>query len=413
MKKLAFKGERPVSPDHGGSNRQSKRAAGSPLEASESKRVTRSQTHPPPPTASIKVPEKRKRDDAPTLPASKRPAKGPSSQPASVPPPAKRLLRSSASSLDMPMAQDGGRGLQPAAPSHPSSKPKPEKKVKAVPAEPEAQKGAASSKPKPEKKAEAVSAEAKAQEGAATSKPKPEKKVKAVSAEAKAQKGAAASKPKPEKKAKAVSAEPKAQKVSFPREFPPYQLPNRQTRPVAPGYHWSDNLLSYMQNPELFKDWIFWADDESMVIFDAYPKARAHLLVMPRPVPDRGLIQEIYSMSREHLGLLDRLEEVGRWLVKGLSARPECAAGFYVGFHGSPSMKPLHMHVISRDMDSECMKSKRHWNSSTSANMVTVGRLRAEIERHGSFRPELRRLPADSLRHPRSSRLSIISDLQR
>eukprot|EP00899_Mesostigma_viride_P007032 jgi/Mesvir1/1632/Mv05068-RA.1 len=253
--------------------------------------------------------------------------------------------------------------------------------------------------------------------------------------------------------------------VTFPAEFPVLRFPDRQTRPVAAGYHWSDGLLSHLEKPDLFKEWIFWCNDEFMVIFDAYPKARVHLLVMPRPnapatisnhpragdssaatwqgtqqstsatAPQHsnhfgvehsnrfgvehsnrfgapresstgaqgtgwvqapasgreGLIQEIYSLTRDHLGLLDRLKSVGDWLVQGLSQVHEGRAGVFVGFHGSPSMRPLHMHVISRDMDSECLKKKRHWNSFTSGNLVSVGRVRAEIERHGSFRPELRR----------------------
>lgn len=36
---------------------------------------------------------------------------------------------------------------------------------------------------------------------------------------------------------------------------------------------------------------------------------------------------------------------------------------FEIGFHAQPSMRHLHMHVISTDFDSPTLKTQRHWNS--------------------------------------------------
>lgn len=36
---------------------------------------------------------------------------------------------------------------------------------------------------------------------------------------------------------------------------------------------------------------------------------------------------------------------------------------FKIGYHAAPSMHRLHLHVISRDFQSVCMKTKKHWNS--------------------------------------------------
>lgn len=33
------------------------------------------------------------------------------------------------------------------------------------------------------------------------------------------------------------------------------------------------------------------------------------------------------------------------------------------GYHAIPSMSQLHLHMISQDFDSPCLKTKRHWNS--------------------------------------------------
>ena len=36
---------------------------------------------------------------------------------------------------------------------------------------------------------------------------------------------------------------------------------------------------------------------------------------------------------------------------------------FRIGYHCVPSLKLLHLHVISADFDSACLKNKKHWNS--------------------------------------------------
>nr|BAE87889.1 unnamed protein product [Macaca fascicularis] len=36
---------------------------------------------------------------------------------------------------------------------------------------------------------------------------------------------------------------------------------------------------------------------------------------------------------------------------------------FRLGYHAIPSMSHVHLHVISQDFDSPCLKNKKHWNS--------------------------------------------------
>lgn len=40
----------------------------------------------------------------------------------------------------------------------------------------------------------------------------------------------------------------------------------------------------------------------------------------------------------------------------------EPEAKFYVGYHAVPSMKLLHLHVISDDFDSQRLRKLHHWN---------------------------------------------------
>ena len=43
---------------------------------------------------------------------------------------------------------------------------------------------------------------------------------------------------------------------------------------------------------------------------------------------------------------------------------------FALGFHAAPSMRQLHLHVISLDFASEALKNKKHWNSFATAFLV-------------------------------------------
>lgn len=38
---------------------------------------------------------------------------------------------------------------------------------------------------------------------------------------------------------------------------------------------------------------------------------------------------------------------------------------FRIGYHAQPSLDQLHLHVISKDFDSEFLKTKKHFNSFT------------------------------------------------
>ena len=45
---------------------------------------------------------------------------------------------------------------------------------------------------------------------------------------------------------------------------------------------------------------------------------------------------------------------------------------FRYGFHAIPSMRQLHLHVISQDLDSAAMKNKKHWNSFSTGFFVAA-----------------------------------------
>lgn len=112
--------------------------------------------------------------------------------------------------------------------------------------------------------------------------------------------------------------------------------------------HWSFGLLSSMDDPNYFVQ----SDDLVTVIRDKYPKAEFHYLVIPREN-----ISSLKDVTYKHLPLLKHMEHIGQSLAQ-ISKRH-----FKMGYHAQPSMHRLHLHVISDDMNSSCLKTKKHWNS--------------------------------------------------
>ena len=52
-----------------------------------------------------------------------------------------------------------------------------------------------------------------------------------------------------------------------------------------------------------------------------------------------------------------------------------------------PSMRQLHMHIVSQDFDSPCMKNKKHWNSFTTTFFRDSKGVIEELKSTGSVRP--------------------------
>ncbi|KAI5121692.1 hypothetical protein M0805_002767 [Coniferiporia weirii] len=128
--------------------------------------------------------------------------------------------------------------------------------------------------------------------------------------------------------------------------------------------------------------------EHTLTIFDAFPKAHFHFLVLPR-VP-----QAAPGIRVEHLTSLRTLlasEGSGKGKGKGKEKenmvvtllrhmRDDAASvralveaemrerygfvwGVNVGFHAVPSMDHIHLHVISSDLCAPALKTKKHYNS--------------------------------------------------
>ncbi|XP_062905081.1 aprataxin isoform X2 [Mobula hypostoma] len=214
---------------------------------------------------------------------------------------------------------------------------------------------------------------------------------------------------------------------------------------------WSQGLKVSMQDPKLQ----VYKDDTVVVIKDKYPKARFHWLVLPWES-----ITSLKAVRKDHLNLLQHMNEVGEKLVR------ECvdskALRFRLGYHAIPSMRTplyseavssglgllnhrkhplhihpieafqhltgfnevtphsselrhMHLHVISQDFDSPCLKTKKHWNSFNTDYFLESQDVMKMVEENGKVivkddMPELLKMPL--LCHVCRQQLSTIPQLK-
>lgn len=150
------------------------------------------------------------------------------------------------------------------------------------------------------------------------------------------------------------------------------KTPSKETPPTARKGHWSQGLASSMEDPNL----IVRSDDRCVVIKDVYPKARYHYLVLPK-----SSISSLRVLDASHVDLLTHILSVGRDLVK----EEHSSLSFRYGYHAVPSMARLHMHVISQEFDSPCLKNKKHWNSFTTDFFVNADEVIDRLKSKGAI----------------------------
>ncbi|KAJ0166018.1 Aprataxin-like protein [Colletotrichum tanaceti] len=164
-----------------------------------------------------------------------------------------------------------------------------------------------------------------------------------------------------------------------------------------------DGLGAYIEDPSSFPaSRVIYHNDDFVAINDLYPKASIHTLLLPRS-PKHSLLHPfeafenaefLASVQKEVLKLKDLVaKELQRRFGKGskaeeareavLDGRVEPESGalpqgrdwhaeIIAGIHAHPSMNHLHIHVLSRDMYSECMKHRKHYNSFNTPFLIDV-----------------------------------------
>ncbi|XP_023760223.1 transcription factor bHLH140 [Lactuca sativa] len=125
---------------------------------------------------------------------------------------------------------------------------------------------------------------------------------------------------------------------------------------------WAQALYKIAMNPEKHGNDVIEILDDVVVLNDVYPKAQKHVLVVARV---KGL-ESLSDVGEEHLPILRTMHDVGlKWAQTFLKENESLV--FRLGYHSAPSMRQLHLHVISQDFDSKHLKNKKHWNSFNSS----------------------------------------------
>ncbi|KAF9457176.1 HIT-like domain-containing protein [Collybia nuda] len=111
----------------------------------------------------------------------------------------------------------------------------------------------------------------------------------------------------------------------------------------------------------------------SLTIYDAFPKSIFHFLVLPRMAKE-DTTSDLTSLKTVLMGdkayakkIISALAGDAKILGDEIEGEMLKRYGFkwdiWTGFHAVPSMKHLHLHVLSTDLCSGRMKLKKHYNS--------------------------------------------------
>ncbi|KAF9881961.1 histidine triad nucleotide-binding protein [Colletotrichum karsti] len=164
-----------------------------------------------------------------------------------------------------------------------------------------------------------------------------------------------------------------------------------------------DGLGIYIDDPASFPaSRVIYHNDDFVAINDLYPKASVHTLLLPRSSAHNLLHpfeafddpEFLASVQKEVLKLKNLVaKELQRKFAKGSKAEAaredilngvvesagdelpqgrDWLADVVAGVHAHPSMNHLHVHVLSRDMYSGCMKHRKHYNSFNTAFLIDL-----------------------------------------
>jgi len=139
------------------------------------------------------------------------------------------------------------------------------------------------------------------------------------------------------------------------------------------GHFQLDGLLRKQKDPENMcaSGELIKLSEKCFAIYDLYPKAKFHALVLPRSDKMRHPFdffkqQDVGGMTlSERSSIAMEMYSVALDILKNEQNRLPRGTKFKIGFHLKPSMEPAHLHVISQDFDSARMKTKIHWHSFT------------------------------------------------
>jgi len=191
----------------------------------------------------------------------------------------------------------------------------------------------------------------------------------------------------------------------------PTKLPRSDTSTSDPArsttFLGRDGLGAYILSPDSFPaSRVIYHDEKWVVINDLFPKSSVHVLLLPRD-PTKQLLHPFEAF--EALEFLEELQEQVRKMrllvakelqrrygkhsasdqkrqkaIDALDGDPsdtesaklptgrDWSQSVISGIHAGPSMNHLHVHILSIDRHSECMKHRKHYNSFSTPFLIDV-----------------------------------------
>ncbi|KAL7533906.1 hypothetical protein ACHAXR_005521 [Thalassiosira sp. AJA248-18] len=155
-------------------------------------------------------------------------------------------------------------------------------------------------------------------------------------------------------------------------DFPPQSKP------------WRNALCDILSSIELEQPAnnpiVLFKNEKYVCTYDKFPKAKYHVLLMRRKnnqkSGDLSHIQTLNDLEPNHLHELQEFHEMGRNIASRLQdfhtanstneSTNKPPMTMKIGYHALPSLEPLHLHIISSDMDSPCVTTRKHIISFTS-----------------------------------------------
>ena len=183
------------------------------------------------------------------------------------------------------------------------------------------------------------------------------------------------------------------------KKTPPSNTPKADpaTKTVFLG---RSGLGAYIADPASFPaSRVISHDERWVVIHDLFPKSSLHLLLLSRDpekqllhpfdaLEDLAFLAEVKSEVRKlrvfaakelkrRFGKYSKKEQAGAAAMESDSAAslPEgrdWEKDIISGIHVGPSMNHLHIHILSVDRHSECMRHRKHYNSFSTPFLVDV-----------------------------------------
>ena len=178
--------------------------------------------------------------------------------------------------------------------------------------------------------------------------------------------------------------------------IPAYDF-NASKKPEKKGLPFSREILfDYVDHLERHQSELFMDVDNFVVIYDAYPKAKIHLLIIPKRhyllcngieylmKKDLPKVEEMHRLARRIVdsnAMVIALQQHGSSsTTSSSSGRVRTGTSLLLGFHSVPSLHPLHLHLISDDFNSEALKNKKHWNSFTTEFFVSPAKVEEMLQ---------------------------------